>query len=366
MKKLIVLSSVLLTLVTIYGCMDEHAPELSVKRSSVPILPQTPYSYKEDADMATLGRVLFYDNMLSANYSVACASCHKQHLGFADNKPFSVGFADKLTERNSMSIVNLNSEGGFFWDLREPKLTNMTTMPVLNHIEMGFDKLDIVIDRINNTSYYRDLFKKAFNTEKATTENVQKALATFLLSIRSSQTKFDQYISGANIYDASERRGYDIFNEKLMCSTCHRQPEFTYYSGGSANIGLDMVYKDKGITRFSVLIDDEFKEIPVEGMFKVPSLRNIELTAPYMHDGRFATLEEVIDHYSSGVKNHPNLNWQLKTKRAAEGQFESQREPVKWNLSNQEKQDLIAFLRTLTDPVVVGDIKFSDPFLIPN
>lgn len=363
---MILLSGILL-LVSVYSCMDEHAADVSVKRSPVPILPQEPFSYANDPNIATLGRVLFYDNMLSANYSVACASCHKQHLGFADNKPFSIGFADKLTERNSMSFVNLRSEGGFFWDMREQSLTNMSTMPVLNHIEMGFDKLDIVLDRINNTSYYQELFKKAFNTEKATTENVQQALATFLLSIRSFETKLDKQMSGANLFNAPEQRGYELFTEKLMCSHCHREPEFSNrWGAGVANIGLDLVYKDKGITDKNIFLDDRLIEINSEGIFKIPSLRNVELTAPYMHDGRFATLEEVIDHYSNGVKNHPNLNWELKAKRNAEGRLEMTNEPVKWNLTNQEKQDLIAFLRTLTDPVVVGDIKFSDPFLIPN
>lgn len=363
MKKLIVLSFILLTLATIYGCMDEHAPELSVKRSPVPLLPQTPYVYNNDADVATLGRVLFYDNMLSANYSVACASCHKQHLGFADNKPFSVGFADKLTERNSMAIVNLNMNGGFFWDLREQSLTNMSTMPVLNHIEMGFDKLDMVIERINQTDYYKDLFKKAFNTEKATTATMQLALATFLTSIRSHQSKYDLWKSRESAFNAAELRGYKLFTEKLMCNHCHSEPEFTNTWGGAANIGLDMVYKDKGVTNN---VDPRFSGSTGGGLFKIPSLRNIELTAPYMHDGRFATLEQVIDHYSNGVKNHPNLNWELKAKRNEDGRFENFNEPVKWNLTREEKQDLIAFLRTMTDPVTIGDIKYSDPFVIPN
>jgi cytochrome c peroxidase len=230
--------------------------------------------------------------------------------------------------------------------------------PVQNHIEMGMENLDFLTTKLNNTSYYPNLFKKAFNTEGVSKERINTALMTFLASMVTHNSKFDEGAkSGFKNYSSLELVGKDLFmSERLSCTKCHTGANFSLgdelssdnpYGGGSvgtnssngtANIGLNMVYKDNGSGN---------------GKFKIPSLRNIELTGPYMHDGRFKTLEEVIEHYNSGIQAHPHLDSNLKN---ANG------EPRQLNLTALEKNALMAFLKTLTDPVYTSDVKYSDPF----
>ena len=300
---------------------------------------------------ATLGRVLFYDKILSVNNSVACASCHQQVLSFADNKSFSIGFAGANTVRNSMSLINVSyyKNAKFLWDERGLTLETQTLLPIVDHIEMGMASLDAAVDRLKNTTYYPILFEKAFGAQTITHEKMGNALAQFIRSIISYRSKFDE---GRNLinslrspypnFTAEENEGKQLFF--LACSGCHKTEIFT--APILKNNGLEDQSIDLGVGG----ITNDPSQI---GSFKVPSLKNIELTAPYMHDGRFATLEEVIEHYNSGVKAHPNLSSQLRN---------PDHTPVRLDLSAAEKAALVAFLKTLTDRDITSDVKFSNPF----
>ena len=303
---------------------------------------------------ATLGRVLFYDKILSINNSVACASCHKQSLSFADDKAFSVGFAGALTARNSMSLVNVKyyRNGKFLWDERGATLETQTLMPVVHPVEMGMPNLDTLVNRLKTKVYYTLLFQKAFGAPTITSDKIGNALAQFIRSIISYQTKFDEgrtLINSLRLsypnFTAEENEGKQLFfNPLLGCNGCHKTETFTAPS--PKNNGLENPSVDPGI---GGITNDPLQV----GNFKVPSLKNIELTAPYMHDGRFATLEEVIEHYNSGVQPHPNLSLQLRNPDST---------PIRLNLTAGEKKALIAFLKTLTDHSITNDPKFSDPF----
>ncbi|HET9746006.1 MAG TPA: cytochrome c peroxidase, partial [Chitinophagaceae bacterium] len=303
---------------------------------------------------ATLGRVLFYDKVLSLNNTIACGSCHKQSLSFADDRAFSVGFDGRLTKRNSMSLINVKfyRNSKFLWDERGTSLETQTLLPIIDHIEMGLPGLDELVNRLKTKPYYPILFKKAFGSETITSSKVGDALAQFIRSIISYQSKFDEGRTIINSvrspypnFTAQENEGKQLFfNPLLGCNGCHKTEAFTAPS--PKNNGLEIPSIDPGVGA----ITNDLSQI---GNFKAPSLKNIELTAPYMHDGRFKTLEEVIEHYNSGVMPHPNLSSQLRN---------PDNTPVRLHLSSDEKNALIAFLKTLTDRSIVGDVRFSDPF----
>lgn len=312
---------------------------------------------------ATLGRVLFYDRNLSLTSTVACGSCHKQSLGFSDDVAFSNGFKNLVTARNSMPISNVLlrfNQQGLFWDMREMEAEKMVLMPVSNHIEMGFTEIDKIVTRLNNIGYYPKMFKDAFGDEAITKDRISQALAQFLNSMVSFNSKFDKgrEVAFSN-FNAQELAGKDLFFNTLNCGSCHEGSNVWGEANRIANIGLDLKYADKGITTQTVTTFNDFgmPQVKVltnmEGLFKIPSLRNIALTAPYMHDGRFTTLEQVIDHYDHGVKAHPDLDPKLKN---------SQGQPQRLNLTPEEKKQLIAFLNTMTDTQFINDPKFSDPF----
>jgi cytochrome c peroxidase len=379
MKSINVLSllTAIIILVAVSCKQDEEKTSTAKLVLLEPKLPATPFDYaasdapKEivgfqtiENDKATLGRVLFYDKMLSINHTLACASCHVQQLGFADGKTISRGFTFQSTSRNSMTIVNLGRQSAFFWDERENNLQKMSIKPIQNHVEMGFDSLQKVLNNIKNTPYYKSLFQKAFQSENAITEeNLAQALTQFLLSIQSYQSKYDfgRAINFVN-FTSEELEGKQLFTEKLHCNRCHTEPAFKNEWMQGANIGLDLVYKDNGIGEWLKQNPSDGFTTPdsKEGAFKIPSLRNVEVTAPYMHDGRFKTLEEVVEHYNSGVKNHPNLDWNLRFRSNPNGSGFIQTTTL--NLSELEKRALVAFLKTLTDYRLLNDAKFSDPF----
>lgn len=296
---------------------------------------------------ATLGRVLFYDKKMSINNSVSCGSCHKQNLAFADGAKFSTGFANKKTTRNSMAILNPVENIKMFWDSRAANPYELSLMPVFNHLEMGIESDDMLVEKISGAEYYPQLFENAFGSNEITKDKIALAITSFLNSMYSLNSKYDKEVQqNFSGYTAIEKIGMDLFfSSKTLCSSCHRGSNFNlpqYYSQsttplGTANIGLDTKYSDQGANN---------------GHFKIPSLRNVALTSPYMHDGRYQTLEEVIEHYNSGVKNNPNLSSTLRVN----GQ------PVRLNLTTNEKIALVAFLETLTDESLTTDPKFSNPF----
>lgn len=307
---------------------------------------------------ATLGRVLFYDKVLSINNSVACASCHKRENSFSDASVLSKGFNNGQTSRHSMSLINAvyYPNRRFFWDERAATLEQQVLIPVQDAVEMGM-RLDTLINRLNKTSHYPYLFEKAFGDRTITSDRVSKSLAQFIRSIISYRTKFDTGRATINPpanpvatdypnFTATENRGKALFfSAQTACATCHGTETFT--APRSENNGLESPIVDRGVGGINNNAADA-------GKFKVPSLKGVELTAPYMHDGRFSTLQQVIEHYNSGIKFNPNLPPQLRT---ADGTG-----PRRLNLTQQQKDDLLAFLKTLTDHAIVRDEKFSNPF----
>ena len=321
-------------------------------------------------DGATLGRLLFYDPRLSINNAISCASCHKQQYAFADNQALSTGFQGQMTIRNTPAIINASNKSVFFWDGRVSSLEAQTLMPVKNHIEMGLEKTVVLVKKLSQVSYYPQYFQNAYGTPEVTTDRISKALAQFVRSIASAQSAMDGFT-----LTADAQAGENLFFGRLQCGTCHRGNNFggasMFNPYGSAdpsndpsstqvpntsNIGLDVTYTDPGEQGLTGKSNQN-------GYFVIPSLRNIALTAPYMHDGRFKTLDEVSDHYSSGIQSHPNLdpiliqqNFDQHFVTVASGQ------PAKMNISDDERRQLKAFLNSLTDNTITTDPKFSNPF----
>lgn len=307
---------------------------------------------------ATLGRVLFYDKNLSLNNTISCASCHKQTNAFSDPVTKSAGFNGGLTGRNSMSLINAKyyPNGTFFWDQRAATLEEQVLIPVQDMVEMGMT-LSQLETKLRSLTYYPPLFTKAFGDNTISSSRIASALSQFVRSIVSFQSKYD---AGRATYPAApapppnavfpnftaqENRGKELFLlPQNACAACHGSETFT--APQEKNNGLDMATIDRG---FGAVANNT----ALDATFKVTSLRNVELTAPYMHDGRFTTLEQVVEHYSSGVRNHPNLSPQL---RLPNGQ------PRLLNLTAQDKTALVAFLKTLTDTNVTTDVKYSNPF----
>jgi len=331
-------------------------------------LPETPYNYSTtinsgfitnifvDNDVATLGRVLFYDTKLSVNNSVSCASCHKQARGFADDTKFSMGFQNHSTLRNTLPIQNISRPDPFlssfgsslFWDGRANFLQTMVLLPMLNHVEMGMNDLDGIVEKVKEQPYYPMLFAKAFGNTSIDIALVSEALSGFVGAIFSVNSKFDRAESGMAQLNGLEQEGRNLFMSKYNCNSCHQAQQLNGYEtgGGLVNIGLDRVYSDKGLGAITNNATDN-------GKFKIPSLRNIALTAPYMHDGRFATLDQVLDHYSHGIADHPSLDPRLRDEQGA---------PKILNITDHEKSAIIAFLNSMTDYSVITDPKFSNPF----
>ncbi|MEZ5031186.1 MAG: cytochrome c peroxidase [Saprospiraceae bacterium] len=310
---------------------------------------------------ATLGRVLFYDKELSINKTVACATCHKQDKGFSDDLVLSEGFAGGQTGRHSMSLVQAAyyANGHFFWDERATTLEEQVLMPIQDGVEMGMT-LDSLITRLSATRHYPILFQRAFGDETIDETRISRSLAQFVRSIVSFQSKYDEGRASfpANFngqgntpfpnFTAEENLGKEIFFTPppagAGCAACHGTDNFV--APGPRNNGLDSDPTDLGVGGFNGIAQ-------LNAKFKVPSLRNVALKAPYMHDGRFATLEEVIGHYSEGIQSHPTLDPPLVRPNGL---------PVVFNFSQEQRQALIAFLNTLTDETVATEEKWADPF----
>ena len=302
---------------------------------------------------ATLGRVLFYDKRLSTNQTVSCSSCHQQAHGFSDPRQFSIGFDGSVGTRNSMGLSNARwyQRKHFFWDERANTLEDQVLQPIQNPIEMGMT-LEALTNRLATEPFYTNLFAVTFGSTAVTTDRIGRSLAQFVRSIISTKSKYDIGVTSnfAN-FTAQEILGRQIFLGQVgnaTCAACHGTDNFV---PGPAlnNNGLEFPYVDKGVGTITGLATDD-------GKFKVPSLRNIELTAPYMHDGRFTNLEQVVEFYNSGVVNNPNLSPPLRVSGPGGGGV------LRLNLTDTQKAALVAFLKTLTDMTLATDAKFSDPF----
>jgi cytochrome c peroxidase len=424
MKRLSIIRILLIAVVFISCRKKEHIDidqvlPIGLKPTATnPWLPSTPYNYQVGGnnDLATLGRVLFYDKNLSLDKSVSCGSCHQQGHGFADNRAFSIGVQGLQTPRNTHALTSINNSR--FWDGKNEfvitstssttstitttttftesitsctdastytsnvvscttftmsSTTNTTininqsirfisplTIPFLTPSEMNMDRVDLC-DRLATIPYYNYLFQKAFGSVKPliSETNIQMALGTFMDNITSSNSKFDQVALGSAQFTQEEQDGMNIFRGKGKCTLCHNENNsFGGNQGQFEDIGLDNGHTDLG--RGGVT-----NSVPDQGKFHVPSLKNVGLTAPYMHDGRFKTLEEVVDFFDSGVKKSQNLSSAMSAHPSsnANGTFTSGGvTPSPLNLTQDEKSNLVAFLRTLTDNTQATDIRFSNPF----
>ncbi len=313
---------------------------------------------------ATLGRVLFYDVNLSANRTVRCASCHVQANGFTDPLTFSQGFAGFRTRRNSMPLANarFNPTGRFLWDEAAETLEAQVLMPFVDPIEMGLSE-DQLIGRIEERPFYEPLFAAAFGDGDVTLERVADALAQFIRAMVSVGSRYDEgraEVADPNddfpTFTDAENEGKRLFGTPIAdggagCSSCHATELQLTSPLGVENNGLDPptdVFVPPDLGAFEVT-----GEVADIGRFRVPSLRNVAVTAPYMHDGRFLTLEQVIEHYDVGVQPHENLSPLL---IGADGR------PIRLGLTDAQRAALVAFLRTLTDEGFLTDERFSEPF----
>lgn len=391
MKKGIVFSGLALLLFAA-ACNKKSVVE-NAYLNDTPTLPAIPDNYQGrfesvvhfqaslNNDQATLGRVLFYDRKLSANNTVSCGSCHEQSKAFTDGKQFSSGLALLKTPRNTPAICNAEMQSQYFWDGRVDNLKDMVTKPIENHIEMGVSDLNTIVNKLSTVDYYKPLFTKAFGDEQVTKERIAIGLQEFVKSIVSFETKNDKSFALEN-FTMDERVGRQLFMTSLPCASCHNNDNATFGWKGSqfANIGLEENYTDKGAI--------DLMGEGAEGFFKIPSLKNVALTAPYMHDGRFKTLEEVVDFYTQNIKAHPMLSGNLMTgswtggggiivgpfnpmgddpiaAKIAEVKSnvgKSFGEPLRFELSEYQKKCLVAYLKTFTDKEMITNKMYSDPF----
>jgi cytochrome c peroxidase len=299
----------------------------------------------------TLGRVLFYDTRLSANNTTSCASCHVQAHAFSDPKPFSKGFHGVLTDRRAMPLVNLRyyRQARFFWDERAGNLEEMVLLPIQSRIEMGQD-VKRVVDTLARDTMYPVLFARAFGDRQITDQKIGKALAQFVRALVSYESRYDEGRARVRTarddfhnFTLQENRGKALFMRN--CSTCHmKDGNEQFFVPTPANTGL----RRPDPTADAGVGDVTLRDADL-GSFKSPSLRNVEVTAPYGHDGRFATLDALVDHYSENPIFDPNLGYMIPVG------------PLKFTSS--EKAALVAFLKTLTDDKFLTDARFANPFV---
>ena len=393
---------------TARGAAPRPAQPAAVDRLDEPRLPSTPYRYAVElpshfsgddgpdtiaaADNtpagnpvtdagAALGRVLFYDTRLSANRRVSCGSCHRQAHGFSDSRRLSIGFDGRPTRRHAMSLANARyyARGRFFWDERAETLEAQVLAPIEDPIEMG-SSLDAVEARLAATPFYPPLFERAFGSPDVTEDRIARALAQFVRALVSHRSPYDEARragpAGSPPFLArltpAARHGYHLFSTPpggarrgAGCARCH---------AGDAQISL--APRNIGLDAFDANVEGSFDSLhPASGVdpesgvdpgagdgrFKAPSLRNVAIRPPYMHDGRFDTLRDVIEHYDADVAPHPFLDMHLLDRRLVVTGGPVR--PVRLELTEPETAALIAFLETLTDPVFLADPRFSDPFL---
>lgn len=292
-----------------------------------------------------LGRKLFYEPLLSDDNTQSCGSCHLQEFGFGDPRQFSIGIDGSVGTRQAMTLINLGwNQNGFFWDGRAESLEDLVFEPVVNPIEMNTTWPEVEA-KLNASEEYKGLFKKAFDTDVIDSTHVSKAVSQFLRTLISGNSKFDKYFNQQALQlTPQELRGLILFDgEGADCFHCH----------GLGGLLTDNQFRNNGLEsdfssdfgRYDVTGNDADK-----GKFRAPTLRNIEVTAPYMHDGRFFTLEEVIDHYSEHVTQSETIDPLMELVGNGGAQ-----------LTQSEKEDLIAFLKTLTDEEFLSNPAFSDP-----
>lgn len=339
-KKLYILVAIILFIAACNKADDLQDFDLQVVFNKPSHFPEPKYKLENNSISKAqfdLGRKLFYDPILSRNNTISCGSCHIGQQAFTHHgHDLSHGIDDRLGIRNSMTLTNLAWADGYFWDGGVLHLDLSPVAPIENPLEMD-EKLSNVIEKLNSSTTYPQLFRKAFGISEITSVNFLKALSQFMVMMVSSNSKYDQVVNGKAEFSTLEKEGYEIF--KNNCSACHKEPLFTDYSYRDNGLGLN-VFKDYG--RFTITNQEQDKL-----KFKVPTLRNLKYTMPYMHDGKFYTLAAVIDHYRFQIKDTPNLDPILKEKKRID-------------LTNQEVSALLAFLETLNDESFINDKRFQE------
>lgn len=284
-----------------------------------------------------LGRTLFYDPILSRDNTISCASCHLQATGFAHvDHDLSHGIEGKIGTRNAMALMNLAWSKDFMWDGGVNHLDVQPIAPITSAVEMDETMVNVV-SKLQKSNRYPALFEKAFGTSIITGQLLLKALSQFELQLVSANAKYDKVARGEVSFNESEQKGYVLF--KRHCASCHQEPLFTSDKFENNGLSIDTTLNDLGRMKITQNTNDAYR-------FKVPTLRNVQFTFPYMHDGRFKTLTEVIKHYNTGILQSPTLSKQLQ-------------KPL--NLTDNDRVDLDAFLKTLTDTAFLFNPKFGYP-----
>ncbi|MDF1694220.1 MAG: cytochrome c peroxidase [Saprospiraceae bacterium] len=315
------------------------------------IIPEMPIPVDNPLteDGVELGRHLFYDNILSSNNTMSCASCHLPEGAFTDNLAVSPGVDGIFGNRSSMSLFNVGFfDNGLFWDGRSTTLEEQALLPVEDEIELH-NSWEAVIPKLQESDLYKKLFRKAFGIEKPSEINktlAAKAIAQFERSIYSFDSKFDQYLKGEVFLSDDELYGFEMYIDApgvtdAQCAHCHNLPLMTsndYFNNGLQEANTINDFLDNGLGNVTIAAEN--------GFFRAPSLRNIELSGPYMHNGSLQTLEEVIDHYASG------------------GKFSPSKDPLldDINLNAYDKFALKQFLLTLTDRTIINEERLQSPF----
>lgn len=309
--------------------------------------PVIPFDNPQTVEGVTLGRKLFYDPILSGNNTQSCANCHAPENAFTDSDQFSDGIDGLLGNRNSMPLFNMawNYNEKFFWDGRSFSLEQQALAPVKDPIEMH-NTWTNAMSSLQNHTEYPNLFFEAFGTTTIDSTLVTKALAQFERTLISGNSRFDKHLLGELTLTASELNGFNIFMDETKgdCFHCHGNANNPLWTDNIFhNNGLDAVITDIGLGAVT-------GDPAGNGKFKSPSLRNLKFTAPYMHDGRFATLDDVINHYSEGLQNSPTIDPLMKA--VNDGGV---------HITDDEKTDLKAFLLSLSDDEFINNPDFQNP-----
>jgi cytochrome c peroxidase len=306
----------------------------------LPNWPQPAYNFEANplsADKINLGRALFYEPSLSLNNKISCASCHSSYNAFAHvDHRLSHGINDRIGTRNAPALMNLAWQTSFMWDGAINHLDMQSLFPITHPDEMG-ETIQNVVLKLQQSKVYPEMFQIAFGDSTITGERILKAISQFMLTIVSADSKYDRMVQNREVFTEQEARGYTLF--KQNCASCHAEPLFSNFQFENNGLPVDTSLNDFGKMKITKSSNDSIK-------FKVPTLRNLEFTFPYMHDGRFDNLSEVINHYTKGIQKSKTLSVKLKN-------------PIQ--LSSNEKVDLIAFLLTLTDKDFLFDERFSYP-----
>jgi len=332
---------------------DNTAYALNTINNTLPE-PSLPSDNPLTVQKVQLGRMLFYEKLLSSDGTISCGSCHVQADGFSDINQFSEGVGGALGGRQAMAVVNMAwNTNEFFWDGRAHLLRDQSLGPIENPLEMN-EILSNVIEKLKLNQDYKDQFMRAFGSEEITSEKMSLAMENFMMSLVSDDSKYDRYLVGKEQLTASEERGRVLFFGEYNqffpdvsgadCAHCHAGNNFENDLYMNNGLDVDADFSDLGRQEATESASDQAK-------FKVTSLRNIAVTPPYMHDGRFETLEEVVDHYNTNVQNSSTVDPAL-LGTTATGLM----------LDSVEKTDLVNFLETLTDNTFLTNPDFSDPF----